>query len=107
MSSRRNLFGKPTSSKDPWNEPMQEICYRLFDFLREEEQKPAARKTLLMNSRPYTQPEHVEDGPSQEAGEMDSWKERYAEVDESQNSFRKKSTAAEALAKLALGVKLK
>lgn len=104
ISPKRNLFGKPTlNTKDRWNESLQEICSTLFDFLRQDKKPTAKRGTL----HAYTQPEQFDDhGASQEAGEMDAWKARYSEVDESQNSFRNKSTAAEALAKLALEVKL-
>ncbi len=100
IGARRNLFGKSScDTMDSWKEPLSTICASLFNSLYDDKKVVGAARTM----KAFTQPEHAYDHASHDADEGLEWKQRYQDVDESQNSFHKKSTAAEALANLALG----
>ena len=99
--TQRNLFGGKTQSGGAvlW-EPLQEVCSRLFST----GVLDRAPMVSLAPMKPLTQPDDARGRSSPQSTQDTDGKEHESimfEMEESQNSFRRRSTAAETLANLA------
>lgn len=98
LGEGRDLFGKQ-GGDNVWSEPMEHVCSRLFG-------NRAPEKSVAQSTRPYIQPDdHRNSARSSQRSaqemDLDGGDSTQPEMEESQNSFRKRSTAAATLANLA------
>jgi hypothetical protein len=99
VATRRNLFGRlPQNGVDSRKETMKTIYGNIFCLPYQKE----VATVPLTKTDMYAQPDECGILPSEDAA-LELVQTR-RETEESQNSFRKKSTAAAVLANLALGV---
>lgn len=100
LGTKRNLFGRqPQDAGNPWKEPMKNTCSKLF--LSGSREEPSITRASI-RTKAYTQPEELHTATASSSPPRDT-EEIFHAQEESQNSFRKKSSAAEVLANLAVG----
>jgi hypothetical protein len=98
FGTRRNLFGEKNSDCGAFlSEPLREVCSRLFCTALDRGSAP------FVPPRPLTQPDDSRSKSSQQSTQDLDFEGRESvicEMDESQSSFRRRTTAAETLANL-------